>query len=246
MTPSPEPAIARRHAAIRRAVTPLPGSRPRDHFKPLNIPGGCDGLTLLAALGRMVENVSAVEWQAEFARGRIVSLEQKPVATTQIVRAGQRYRHLFPDVTEPAVNGAVEILHEDEALIVVNKPAPAADARRRPVPSQHAPAHLERGLPSADAASGAPAGRQHHRPGAGGAHAGFRRSSRRAGWKKPIWSACRDRRPPMNFFATRPSAPAPANGVRAPWIWKTAWRRTRNSECSGTTPTARACSKRGR
>ena len=124
MTPSPEPAIARRHAAIRRAVTPLPGSRPRDHFKPLNIPGGCDGLTLLAALGRMVENVSAVEWQAEFARGRIVSLEQKPVATTQIVRAGQRYRHLFPDVTEPAVNGAVEILHEDEALIVVNKPAP--------------------------------------------------------------------------------------------------------------------------
>ena len=27
-------------------------------------------------------------------------------------------------MTEPAVNGAVEILHEDEALIVVNKPAP--------------------------------------------------------------------------------------------------------------------------
>ena len=116
--------MARRHAAICRAVTPLSGSLPRDHFKPLNIPGDCDGLTLLAALGRMVGNVSAVGWQSEFARGRVVSLEQRPVAATQIVRAAQRYQHLFPDVTEPEVNGAVEILHEDEALIVVNKPAP--------------------------------------------------------------------------------------------------------------------------
>ena len=116
--------LSLRHAAIRRAVTPLPGSQPRDQCKPLNIPGDCDGLTLLAALGRMVGNISAAEWQLEFSRGRIVSPDLAPVAATQIVRAGQRYQHLFPAVTEPAVNGTVEILHEDEALIVVNKPAP--------------------------------------------------------------------------------------------------------------------------
>ncbi|MEI8288920.1 MAG: RluA family pseudouridine synthase [Verrucomicrobiota bacterium] len=116
--------MALRHAAIRRAVTPLPGSQPQDRFKPLNIPGNCDGLSLLAALGRMVGNVSAAGWQAEFARGRVVNREHQPVAATQIVRAGQSYRHLFPNATEPEVNGAVEILHEDEALIVVNKPAP--------------------------------------------------------------------------------------------------------------------------
>jgi UPF0176 protein len=40
------------------------------------------------------------------------------------VRAGERYLHKFPNIVEPAVNGAIEILHEDEALIVVNKPAP--------------------------------------------------------------------------------------------------------------------------
>jgi RluA family pseudouridine synthase len=122
--PATESDLARRHAALRRAVTPLPGGRPRDHFRPLNIPGECDGLTLLAALERMVGNVPASEWPAEFARHRIVNWEQAPVAATQIVRAGQRYRHLFPSVTEPDVNGAVEILHEDAALIVVNKPAP--------------------------------------------------------------------------------------------------------------------------
>jgi RluA family pseudouridine synthase len=72
----------------------------------------------------MVGNVTATEWAAEFALGRIVNLAQQPVAPTQIVRAGQGYQHLFPNVTEPAVNGDVEILHEDEALIVLNKPAP--------------------------------------------------------------------------------------------------------------------------
>jgi RluA family pseudouridine synthase len=123
-TQSLEQALARRHAAIRRAVTPLPGSRPRNHFKPINIPGNCDGLTLLAALGRMVGNVSETGWKEEFAQGRVVNREEEPAAATQIVRAGERYQHLFPDVTEPEVNGAVEILHEDEALVVVNKPAP--------------------------------------------------------------------------------------------------------------------------
>ena len=122
--PSLESVLAQRHTAIQAAITPLPGSVPRNHFKPINIPGNCDGLTLLAALERMVWNVSAAEWEAEFARGRVVSWEQEPVAATKIVRSGQRYQHLFPNVTEPAVNGAVEILHEDEALIIVNKPAP--------------------------------------------------------------------------------------------------------------------------
>ncbi len=72
----------------------------------------------------MIGNVSEAEWQVEFARERIVSLEQRPMVAEQIVRAGQRYLHLFPSVTEPAVNGAVKILYEDEALVVVNKPAP--------------------------------------------------------------------------------------------------------------------------
>ena len=123
-TSSLKSVLSERHAAIRRAITPLPGSQPRDHFKPLNIPGDCDGHTLLAALERIVGNVPAAKWQTEFARGRIVNLEQQPMSPTQIVRAGQRFQHLFPNVTEPDVNGAVEILHEDEALIVVNKPAP--------------------------------------------------------------------------------------------------------------------------
>ena len=79
---------------------------------------------MLDALCRVVKQAPREYWESECARGLVVDLERKPVAATQIVRAGERYRHLFPNVTEPDVNGAIEILHEDEALIVVNKPAP--------------------------------------------------------------------------------------------------------------------------
>ncbi len=116
--------IGQRHEAIRRAVTPLPGSVPRDSYKPLNVPEDCDNKTLLEMLCRVVKNVSREYWEAECARGLIVNLEGEKISASQVVRAGQRYRHVFPNVTEPDVNGAVEILHEDEALIVLNKPAP--------------------------------------------------------------------------------------------------------------------------
>lgn len=42
----------------------------------------------------------------------------------QIVRAGERYLHKLPNIVEPDVNAEINILHEDEAIIVLNKPAP--------------------------------------------------------------------------------------------------------------------------
>jgi RluA family pseudouridine synthase len=116
--------ITQRHAAIARAVTPLPGSQPRDNFKPANVPEDCDGKTLLQTLCRIVAHVPASYWETECARGLLVNLKREIISAAQIVRAGERYLHKFPDVTEPDVNGRVEILHEDEALIVLNKPAP--------------------------------------------------------------------------------------------------------------------------
>ncbi len=116
--------IAERHATIRSVFTPLPGSQPRDNFKPINVPEDCDGRTLLDALCRVVKHVPRGHWEAECARGLVVNEREEPVAAAKIVRGGERYRHRFPDVIEPDVNGNVVILHEDEALIVLNKPAP--------------------------------------------------------------------------------------------------------------------------
>ena len=116
--------IARRHEAMRRVFTPLPGSQPRDNYKSINVPEDCDGKTLLETLCHVVKNVSREEWEGLIGRGLVVNQELQPVTASQAVRNGQRYRRIFPNIIEPDVNGAVEILHEDEALIVLNKPAP--------------------------------------------------------------------------------------------------------------------------
>ena len=116
--------IARRHEAIRCAVAPLPGSVPYDNFKPVNVPESCDGKTLLDALCSVVRHLSPEFWRAECERGLVTTKQHEIMSAERIVRAGERFLHKFPDVTEPDVSGAVEILHEDEALIVLNKPAP--------------------------------------------------------------------------------------------------------------------------
>jgi RluA family pseudouridine synthase len=116
--------IAARHEAMRRAMTPLPGSVPHDNFKPVNVPEECDGKTLLEALCAVVRHLPAAHWEAECARGLVLDAKGEAASASRVVRAGERFRHKFPNVTEPEVNARVEILHEDEALIVLNKPAP--------------------------------------------------------------------------------------------------------------------------
>jgi len=117
--------IAARHEAIQRAVNPLPGRTPYENILPVNVPEDCDGRTLIDTLCRVVKHVPREEWELEFARGLILDQHRAPlVDMNKTVRAGERYLHLFPHVTEPDVNGDIRILHEDEALIVVNKPAP--------------------------------------------------------------------------------------------------------------------------
>ena len=53
----------------------------------------------------------------------------------------------FPNVTEPDVNGRVEILHEDEALIVLNKPAPLPMHAGGRFYQEHAATDSQQGLP---------------------------------------------------------------------------------------------------
>jgi RluA family pseudouridine synthase len=116
--------IEARHAAIRAAVTPLPGSVPYDQARPLNVPEACDQGTVLDCLCALMPHIAREEWLAVCEAGGIVNNEHTPVSAQHIVRAGERYRHLKPARCEPDVNADIRVLFEDEAIIVVNKPAP--------------------------------------------------------------------------------------------------------------------------
>ena len=116
--------LAARHAALRRLTTPLPGREAYDIRRPVKIPAACDGLPLLDALARIFPHVACAEWQAMCESGRFLHELGWPASADATVRAGERYVRLLPGTAEPEVNADIRILHEDEAVIVVHKPAP--------------------------------------------------------------------------------------------------------------------------
>ncbi|MGE0760335.1 MAG: sulfurtransferase [Pirellulaceae bacterium] len=115
--------LAEREAAVRRAANPLPGSVPYDNVRPLSVPARCDGMELLAFLAALPTHLTSDQWRAVCAAGRLIC-RGEAVQPGRVVRAGERLLHAMPATVEPAVRADIEILHEDEALVVVHKPAP--------------------------------------------------------------------------------------------------------------------------
>src|SRR5207248_1832292 len=116
--------IAKRQEAIRRATTPLPGSVAYDNFRPVTVPKECDGFTLIEFLCATLRHVPRAEWERLVESGLLLGPDRQPATRDQAVSAGERYFQKIPSLVEPEVNADITVLHEDEALIVLNKPAP--------------------------------------------------------------------------------------------------------------------------
>lgn len=117
-------AIAQREEILRRHTTPLPGREPCTNERPVTVPSTAHGLSVPEMLAQVVRHIPAEEWAIVCAEGRIWNADRQPVAATHIVHTGHRYFHVTEGSVEPDVNADIRILHEDEALIVLNKPAP--------------------------------------------------------------------------------------------------------------------------
>lgn len=115
--------IASRHAAIREATTPLPGSVPYENVRPISVPLRLDGLELLNFLDGMQTHLSRDTWRQACIEERLIC-RGAAVQPGRIMRAGERLLHTQPAEREPDVAVGIEILHEDAAIVVVNKPAP--------------------------------------------------------------------------------------------------------------------------
>jgi UPF0176 protein len=111
-------------AKLKQVTSPLPGKQPQDNFRPLKIPASHDGRTILEFLCEVFGHVSREAWSARCIAGELVDAEHRPVTASQRVGPGEHYFTREQLQIEPDVNPNIEILYEDAALIVVNKPVP--------------------------------------------------------------------------------------------------------------------------
>ncbi len=116
-------AAERRTTALRAAIDPLPGLVAYDNIRPMNVPLRFDRKPVLEFLVAMHANLDETFWRQRIDDGRI-TYKNQPISPSTIIRSGWRIEHLTPQAIEPPVNPNVAIVYEDDALVVVNKPAP--------------------------------------------------------------------------------------------------------------------------
>ncbi|MES2922410.1 MAG: sulfurtransferase [Verrucomicrobiota bacterium] len=116
--------IAGLHEAIFRASHPLPGSMPLENRRPINIPAAHDGRMLLEVLIDIFPQMPPAEWEARCDAGRFVNYGGTVRGKDHRVRGGERVIQIFPPDVEPPVSADIRVLYEDEAIMVIHKPAP--------------------------------------------------------------------------------------------------------------------------
>lgn len=116
--------IAKAEARLKEACDPLPGSTAEENRRPVNVKAEHDRWTLLEVLADLFPQIPAEEWAKRCDEGRFVSYGGAVRGRDHVVRAGERVLQIFPGEVEPEVSADVRLVHEDEAILVVRKPAP--------------------------------------------------------------------------------------------------------------------------
>jgi 23S rRNA pseudouridine1911/1915/1917 synthase len=86
------------------------------------LPERAAGTTVLDWLSREHKHSSREEWQARIEEGR-VTLDQQPAKPTDLLHPGQQLTWSRPPWEEPEVPLHYDVIHEDEHLLVVDKPS---------------------------------------------------------------------------------------------------------------------------
>ncbi len=116
--------VESRNRAMQAAMNPLPGSLPTDVFRPLRVPQACEGFNVLDTFSRLLKHMPAEHWEEQCRAGHLLDSKHQMLGATDIVRAGDRLLHRHPHTIEPDVASNISVIYEDEALVVLNKPAP--------------------------------------------------------------------------------------------------------------------------
>jgi RluA family pseudouridine synthase len=97
---------------------------PLENRRPINVAAKYDRCTLGDVLAEQFPQIPREEWARRGAESRFVSYGGKPRGMDHIVRAGERILQIFPPDVEPEVAKGIRVVWDDEAVVVIEKPAP--------------------------------------------------------------------------------------------------------------------------
>lgn len=124
---SPEDQLAKdkvsREKRIRAIAESQPGCLPYDNVRNIFVPGKLSGMSLIDFLDAYQPTVGRSKWSDWIDRGEITCSGQS-VHSEQVVRDGQHFVQHQPNTVEPPINPKIQLIHEDNSLVVVDKPAP--------------------------------------------------------------------------------------------------------------------------
>ncbi len=115
--------IDTRRKSIAKVTDPAPGSIPYENRRPIRVPARAAGSTVINFLKSIKSILPDSDWLDGIQEGRLL-LRDQPVDPEQRVQAGEELIWITPGAIEPDVNLAIEPVYEDDAIVVVYKPAP--------------------------------------------------------------------------------------------------------------------------
>lgn len=102
---------------------PLPGAGPYSSHRRMRVRERFDGMTLVDFLLAFHPPTEKRRW-IEWITAGDICIDSQVVDVGRIVCAGDQYVHTLHNVCEPDVAPEIGVLHEDDSIIVVDKPAP--------------------------------------------------------------------------------------------------------------------------
>ncbi len=115
--------LDKREAAIRGLAATQPGSTAYDNTRKIYVPRRFVGMSLIDFLNAWHPPTPREQWVQWIEAGQLSS-EGQVASAEQIVREGQCIEQKMQGTIEPQINADIRLIHEDEFIVVVNKPAP--------------------------------------------------------------------------------------------------------------------------
>ncbi len=111
------------HTAIKKVTNPLPGSTPEPVTYSLAVKKKFENLSIVDFFSKAVPRSTPDIWIEKVNSGNL-TINGKTITTSYKVQGGDVAIHQSAPKTEPPINAQIDLIHNDDQIIVLNKPSP--------------------------------------------------------------------------------------------------------------------------